>query len=240
MSHSAVNTKVAGVLRRLERERRTGIFRTTAQEVSREVLFERGGIVGARSSSLDERLGEVMMRRGRITRQEFDNASVLVRSRGARLGDVLIEMRIVKREEVDNFVRAQLTEIASMLLREPPKRLEFEPDTSFGRVLDAPVRVADAILEASRRSNGHGHDHGHVHDLDMNLRPSLTPEANEILQTLHLESREAFVLSRCDGLTRVCDIFAQIPLAEEETARILTGLEMAAIITMEANRSSGH
>lgn len=190
--------------------------------------------MGARSSLTDERLGEVMMRRGRITRQELEDASVLVRSRHVRLGDVLAELHIVERDEVDDFVRAQLTEIASMLLREPPKKLEFRTESSFAKVLDEPIHVADAILEASR------HDEAHGPELDLDLRPSLTPEANEILQTLHLASHEAFVLSRCDGLSRVSEIFAQIPLPEEQTARILTGLEMAAIIEMRPPRTNGH
>ena len=89
-----MHPQIVAALRRLQKERRTGVFRTTAAQVRREVLLEAGAIVGAQSSSLDDRLGEVMVRRGRITQQQLDDASKLVRS-GRRLGDALVELEIV-------------------------------------------------------------------------------------------------------------------------------------------------
>ena len=73
-----------------------------------------------------------MVRRGRISQQELDDASKLVRS-GRRLGDALVELEIVAREEVELFVRAQLTEIASRMLNEPPRKLEFRDEAEPGK-----------------------------------------------------------------------------------------------------------
>ncbi|HXV63056.1 MAG TPA: DUF4388 domain-containing protein [Vicinamibacteria bacterium] len=220
---------VAATLRRLEREKRSGVIRTMAAaeiDTERAVLFENGGIVGARSSSMDERLGEVMVRRGRISESQLEAASVVVISTGRRLGDVLVALKIVAPQELDAFVRAQLTEIASMLLRNPPRKLEFRTRSEFNKVLERPVRVADAILEASR----HAFDSEAL--LALNQIPRLTPESNEILDYIHLASHEAFVLSRCDGRTQVQSIMAQVPLPQEDTARILLGLELAGVIQL--------
>ncbi len=69
--------------------------------------------------------------------------------------------------------------------------------------------------------------------------PMLTPEAYAVLESLSLQSQEAFVSSRCDGQSDVRGIFAQSPLSEEDTARILLGLEHAGIIEMNLS-TRGH
>lgn len=224
-----MNAQVARALRRLQKERRTGVFRTSRGSAEREIFFDRGAIVGARSSVAEERLGEVMVRHGRIDERELSRASRLIQS-GKRLGEALVELGIVAEEEVEGFVRTQLAEITSQLMIRPPRKLQFRNAPHRGRVTDRPVLVADAILEAARQ----------VREIDPYLEkmldddqiPRLTSEADAILAELGLKSNEAFVLSRCDGLSRVRDIFAQSPLAEDDTARILLGLEQAGIIEM--------
>ena len=199
--------------------------------------LESDAIVGARSSSLDDRLGEVMVRRGRITQQQLDDASKLVRS-GRRLGDALVELEIVAREEVELFVRAQLTEITSKILNEPPRKLEFRDEAALDKLINTPVPIADAIIEAARRSSSSGNEVKRL--LDQAMVPVLTPEADAVLESLSLQSQEAFVLSRCDGQSDVRGIFAQSPLTEEDTARILLGLEHAGIIEMQNLSTAGH
>ena len=199
--------------------------------------LESDAIVDARSSSLDDRLGEVMVRRGRITQQQLDDASKLVRS-GRRLGDALVELEIVAREEVELFVRAQLTEITSKILNEPPRKLEFRDEAALDKLINTPVPIADAIIEAARRSSSSGNEVKRL--LDQAMVPVLTPEADAVLESLSLQSQEAFVLSRCDGQSDVRGIFAQSPLTEEDTARILLGLEHAGIIEMQNLSTAGH
>lgn len=232
-----MHPQIVAALRRLQRERRTGVFKTTSERVQREVRLEAGAIVGAQSSSLDERLGEVMVRRGRITQQELDDASKLVRS-GRRLGDALVELEIVARDEVELFVRAQLTEIASKILNEPPRKLEFRDQAEPGKLTDSPVPIADAIIEASRTTSASSSDLKQL--LDQTMVPVLAPEAYAVLESLSLQSQEAFVLSRCDGQSDVRGIFAQSPLSEEDTGRILLGLEHAGIIEMKNLANAGH
>jgi hypothetical protein len=235
-----MHPQIVAALRRLQRERRTGVFRTTAATVQREIRLERGAIVGALSSSVEERLGEIMVRRGRITQQQLDDASILVRS-GRRLGDALVELEIVSRDEIDTFVRTQLAEVTGKILNEPPKKIEFRDervDASSIRVTDKPVPIADAIIEAARHASRASEALKAI--LDGAMVPVITPESFAVLETLSLQSHEAFVLSRCDGQSDVHGILAQSPLSEEDTARILLGLEHAGIIEMKLSRVRGH
>ena len=235
-----MHPQIVAALRRLQRERRTGVFRTTADTVRREIRLEAGAIVGALSSSVDERLGEIMVRRGGITQQQLDDASILVRA-GRRLGDALVELEIVNRDEIDAFVRTQLAEVTAKILNEPPKKIEFRDESveaGTGKVTDTPVPIADAIIEAARQAPQTSD--AVLAILDGSMVPVVTPESFEVLQSLNLQSREVFVLSRCDGQADVHGILAQSPLSEEDTARILLGLEHAGIIEMKGARVVGH
>jgi len=114
-------------------------------------MLEQGAIIGALSTAVDERLGEIMVRRGRITQRQLDNASKLMRAGTRRLGDALVDLRIVARAEVNVFVRTQLAEIGSKFLTEPVRRLEFFHEATLDRVTENPVPIADVIIEAARR-----------------------------------------------------------------------------------------
>ncbi len=235
-----MHRQIVAALRRLQKERRTGVVRTTAETVQREIRLEAGAIVGAVSSSRDERLGEIMVRRGRITQQQFDDASTLVRS-GRRLGDALVELEIVAREEIETFVRTQLAEVTSKILNEPPKKVEFRDQSAAakaGKVTDRPVPMADAIIEAARHASRSNNALKAI--LDGDMVPVVTSESFAVLESLNLQSHEVFVLSRCDGQADVRGILAQSPLSEEDTARILLGLEHAGIIEMNSSRLTGH
>ena len=235
----SMHPKILEVFKRLERERRTGVFRTTSADVRREVFFEAGAIVGALSSSIAERLVELLVRRGRISEQELFDASKLVHAGRRRLGDALVELELVTREEVEACVRDQLAEISSKLLTEPSKKLEFKNRSTVGRFTEQPVLVADAIIEAARSAILIEEDVTAL--LPSEAVPKLTSEAIELMESLNLRSHEAFVLSRCDGESSVKHIFAQIPLSEQETARVLLGLEQAGIIEIrERGVLTGH
>lgn len=235
----SMHPKILEVFKRLERERRTGVFRTTSADVQREVFFEASAIVAALSSSIAERLGELMVRQGRISQEELLDASKLVRAGRRRLGDALVELELATREEVEACVRDQLAEISSKLLTEPSKKLEFKNRSKVGRFTERPVLVADAIIEAARSANLVEEDLTAL--LPSEAIPKLTSEAIELMESLNLRSHEAFVLSRCDGESSVKHIFAQIPLSEQETARVLLGLEQAGIIEIhERGVLTGH
>ena len=179
-------------------------------------MLEQGAIIGALSTAVDERLGEIMVRRSRITQRQLDNASKLMRAGTRRLGDALVDLRIVARAEVNVFVRTQLAEIGSKFLTEPVRRLEFFHEAPLDRVTENPVPIADVIIEAARRGHGHGMKEDIESLLDSNFRPALTRESMSAVQTLRLETQEAFVLSRCDGRSNIHDILAQSPLSPEK------------------------
>ncbi len=227
-----MNQQVAEAFKKLYFGKRTGVLTCEADAAQRAVYFQSGFVVSASSSLEQDRLGEVMIRRGRLTQQQFDDASHFIKS-GWKLGEILVELSIIDAGEIEAFVRLQLLDIACTQLIRPPKRLSFAPLSGVDAYLAAPLSVADILMEAVRRTE----------KIDRQLEALMEEERKlgfpsdplKRFQDVTLQPEEAFVLSRVDGTQTPKDIFALSPLSEEQTARTLLGLLEAQLIEPEGN-----
>ena len=94
-----MNQQVLTTLRKLARERRSGILTCEGTEVTRHLVFKDGAVTSSRSTEESERLGEVMVRQGCITEQHLKDASLFAR-KGKRLGEVLSDLGIIQPSEI--------------------------------------------------------------------------------------------------------------------------------------------
>jgi hypothetical protein len=122
----------------------------TAAGAGKSVVVQDGRMVFASSSSRDERLGELMLRRGRITlRQLADAGKAMVP--GKRLGTVLVEQGGLAPKDLMRSVVEHTQEIiyGAFLLTEGQYRLEQGGDTKEAIKLN--ISTPDLILEGIRR-----------------------------------------------------------------------------------------
>ena len=236
VAHHPVNQQVADAFKKLYFTKRTGVLTCEAGEARRAVYFSSGFVVSARSSREEDRLGEVMMRYGRITREQFEDASHFIKS-GWRLGEILAELNIIGEEEIETFVRLQLLDIACTQLITPPKRLQFSNLSAVESSIGAPVSVADILMEAARRSPSLDKEFDALRSDTRKL--GFPNDPLKRFQDVNLKPEEAFVLSRVDGTQTAKDIFTLSPLTEEMTARTLVGLLQAELIEPDGRRVEG-
>ena len=230
-----VNQQVAEAFKKLYFTKRTGVLTCEAGAVRRAVYFNSGFVVGARSSLEADRLGEVMMRYGRITRAQFEDASHFIKS-GWKLGEILAELNIIGEEEIEPFVRLQLLDIACTQLITPPKRLSFSNLTTVDSYVGAPLSVADILMEAARRAPALDKEMDSL--LSDRRKLGFPKDPLKRFQDVNLKPEEAFVLSRVDGTQTAKDIFTVSPLSEEITARTLIGLLKAELIEPVGDEAS--
>jgi hypothetical protein len=134
----------------LHEQRWTGVLALTHAGVGKSVVVQEGRMVFASSSSRDERLGELMLRRGRITlRQLADAGKAMVP--GKRLGTVLVEQGALAPKDLVKSVIEHTQEIiyGAFLWTEGHYRLEVGGDTKEAIRLN--ISTPDLILEGIRR-----------------------------------------------------------------------------------------
>ncbi len=81
------------VVRTLYVNRRSGILHLTQGKVSKRIYFRKGSMIFANSDVETDRLGEFLIRRQFISRDDFGKASQVMRETGNRFGRTLVEAR---------------------------------------------------------------------------------------------------------------------------------------------------
>ncbi len=104
-------TNLPEVLLDLYFAKRSGILRLSRNDVKKSVYFLDGTVVFAHSNQKHDRLGETLLRLGKITQEEFEFASRDVIEKGKRLGQALCELGFISGQEVDSSVHYQLQQI---------------------------------------------------------------------------------------------------------------------------------
>ena len=222
-----MNSQVAEALRKLYLGKRTGVLLGEAEEVKRSVMLRAGALVGARSSLMEDRLGEVMIRHGKISRRQFEEAAKHIKS-GLRLGQILIELGHIQARDIDEVVRIQLIDILCGFLLTAPARMVFTDMESIDETVAQPVSVADVILEATRRSAQVDARLKALLALEKPLQLAQDPALRS--QVVNLTPEEGFIVSRIDGRETPKSIVNVSPLPEAETTRMLLGLVEAGIV----------
>ena len=89
-------TPISETLRRLSEERRSGDLQVRSGKIVKTVFFDHGRIVFAASNLKKDRLGEALVALGRITDEQFSEASKLLGGeRKRRFGEALIHSGIM-------------------------------------------------------------------------------------------------------------------------------------------------
>ena len=142
---------IAETIRRLSAERRTGDLQVRAGRVVKIAFFDHGRLVFAASNLRRDRLGEAMVADGRITEEDFNRVSALMRTDRRRFGEALVQAGVMDRYDVGNSVARQVRRVALSLFelvdgaalfeeRESAIPLEYMVSLSIHRLLYDGIR----------------------------------------------------------------------------------------------------
>lgn len=143
----------ADILQLLSAGQKTGILKVQDANREKAVAFREGNIIYASSvNSSEDMLGALLLKRGRLSRDDLERAVVLHKQSGRPLGETLVDMKVFTPEDVTQCLRMQVEEIIYNLFSWPEGEFDFregaEPaDAPF--LLDLPTM--SVIMEGTRR-----------------------------------------------------------------------------------------
>ena len=109
-------TPIPETLRQLASGRRSGDLQVRSGKLVKTVFFDHGRVVFAASNLRKDRLGEALVALGRITDDDFNRASALMKSdRKRRFGEALVQAGVLDRNEVGRSVARQVNRIVLSL-----------------------------------------------------------------------------------------------------------------------------
>jgi hypothetical protein len=144
------------LLHRVHREGFTGRVRFLRGDIDKAIYFEEGIPVYATSNLPHDRMGDLLFREGKITRPQYEQTRRLAEESGRRVGAVLVDLKLLKPDELFPTVRRHLEDILYSLFSWIDGHFELESGTEPPR--DQKVRLLahpdELVLEGIRRKLG--------------------------------------------------------------------------------------
>ena len=144
MHGSISDAAVSDLIAKIFFAKRSGVLRLSQAEVKKNLYFIEGGIVFAHSNLRTERLGEILMRLGKITEDEFREVTAET-DLGKRIGQVLLEKGFISPAEIRSGVAYQVQQILYSVLNWDSGEYEFQ-DKENPVFEDIKVEVSTPII----------------------------------------------------------------------------------------------
>jgi len=222
---------VPGLLRELYVGRRTGMLSFERGSEQRGVRFRKGHIIHADTNVREDRMGEVLVRRGRLSAEDLKRALGFSVRDGKRLGAVLVETGVLTSDALEEALALHVHEILSKVFSWRDGRYRFTEEDDVGPLPDdvtLKVSTGELILQAARSVADPDVVRYCLGDIDRVLGLASDPLLR--FQRVTLTPSDGYVLSRVDGTLSARDLVAMIPLPAEEVHRSLFGLLSTAMI----------
>jgi hypothetical protein len=208
------------LLRSITKSKESAILTCKINEQVKSIYIREGQIIFANSNNTDDRLGESLLRYGKVTVRNLLDSTNLVRP-GRRLGSILCQINAITPEELVEGIRSQVRDIIMSLFEASKGNYELmlmEIDTHEMIILNMSTEdiVFDGVKSIqswSRILKGIGSFNGKLYPSD---------DANKILLNVTLSGEESHLFALCERgqftIEEICNISY---LSNFETCRIL-------------------
>jgi hypothetical protein len=225
---SIEDTSVPELLKSVLGSGETGVLTFRKADVTKSVHLHMGRVVYARSSNPDERLGEDLLLRGKISVRQYLEASRLI-APGRRLGTILVELGALEPEDLLAAIEHHVKEILLDVFTWSTGEYELvmtEPGKDDVVALNLPTE--GLILEGMRRTRSWSRIlRGIGGDIDSAPMPTGNQEA---LLRIELSEEEQELLGHVNGRATIEQICQVSYLSNLETCRVLWALIVLGVV----------
>jgi uncharacterized protein DUF4388 len=221
---------VPDILQHLRLSRSTGILTLVSGGARKALYVKDGRVVFASSNLPNDRLGEILIREGKITVEEYD-ASIKAISKGKRQGKVLVEMGALSPKDLWEGVQFQVKEIVYTVFQWDEGQFHFEESSLPEKErITVDLDIQDLILAGIRRVDASGRIQTRFPEGDLVLEPA--PGES----TSGLEPFEEHVRRMVDGERSVLEICRESEIGDSETSKVLYALLATGLMRVKGKK----
>jgi serine/threonine-protein kinase len=233
---SLAQVAVAGIIRALHAGRRSGVLHLSREDVSKRLYFRDGSIILAGSDQPEDRLGQVLVRNGLVQQADVEKALNVVDATDRTLGEALVQMGLLRREQVQVEAARRTRQIVASLLDWDSGEYVFEErDERLEGELLSEVDVPGVLLEWARGARGGAVVRQLLEDGKSVVQRPEHPSAT--LGGLSLTAAEQWALEQANGVSSAGEIAARSPMGEHEALRSLCGLLLAGLLVARSPKA---
>ena len=227
------------VFQLLDLSRKTGMLAVTSELRDNEgtVHFQNGRVVAATIKSNPHRIGDLLMRAGRVTAAQVAEASAAQLERGdsRRLGEILLDMGAITHKELERQIRIQIEAVVFELLSWREGFFRFEEGPMQGEPM-VQIGTEALLMEGARRIDEWSRISDRVPSLLAIPRLTSLQDDNHA-PMLDLLPSEWEVLTMIDGALDLRAIAARLARTEFDTAKVVYGLVSTGVVELKVPAS---
>lgn len=230
------------VFQLLDLSRKTGRLRVTSSLRDNEgtVYFRDGRVIAATIRSNPHRIGQLLLRSGKVTEAELEQARAIQQQAGEtrRLGDILVDLGALPQRELDRQVRRQIEAVVFELLSWQEGFFSFEDGEMGGDIGDPDpgISTESLLMEAARRIDEWTRIAHRIPSLS--VVPVLADADGEHAPALDLQPNEWEVLAAIDGAMDLRTIASAIGISDFDAARVVYGLLTTGVVELRREAPS--
>jgi hypothetical protein len=206
----------------------TGTVALTHMGVRKSVVSQAGRLIWASSTSRDDRLGDVLLRQGKITLHQYTEAGNSLSTGGKRLGTVLVEHGALTPKDLVSGVVEQTREIIFGCFQWTEGRYAMVPDEIPSEAITLKISTPELVLEGIRRIESWSRIERAVGGLD--ARYELTELGAESASRLALNAEKMALLNNLAVLKNVDEICSGSTLSHFEVCRTLWAFQLIGVV----------
>ena len=224
------------VFQLLDLSRKTGTLSVTSElrDNAGTVMFRRGRVASATIKSNPHRIGELLLRSGKVTEGDIARARAAQTERGdtRRIGEILLDIGAITPKELERQVRLQIEAVVFELMSWREGFFRFE-EGAVGE--DGPtmlqISTESLLMEGARRID----EWSRIADRVPSLAavPRLAPVEGDDAPQLDLLPSEWEVLTMIDGEHDLRDIAANLARSEFDVAKVVYGLVSTGVVELK-------
>ncbi len=224
------------ILQLLATGKKGGILECRTTSRQKEVAFREGNIIFASSvNSTEDLLGNMLLKRGRISKSDLERAITLHKQTGRQLGTTLIDMNLFTKEEIADCLKLQIEEIVYNLFSWSEGDFAFhEGQEPKNAPFLIELNTMNVVMEGTRRIDEWMEIQKVLPSDDVLLRLVGSPKVNRDEITISLD--EFRMLTLINGDRTLTDIMGMSPVGEFVTCRAIYKLILNKLVEVAGKR----
>ncbi len=153
LSGNLKTVSFSDILQLLATGKKIGLLEVKTSSRQKEVFFKDGNIIYASSvNSNEDLLGNMLLKRGKISKTDLDRAITLHKQTGRQLGTTLVDMNIFEKSEIAECLKLQIEETVYNLFSWPQGDFVFyENEKPKNAPFLIELNTMSVIMEGTRR-----------------------------------------------------------------------------------------
>jgi curved DNA-binding protein CbpA len=211
---------LAKILAYLNRNRKTGTLIMKTPAFTKKIYMVKGDAIFASSTYEDDRLGEMLIKAGKITLEQYDASVELLKKAGKRQGAILVELGYLTPKELFWGVKYQVREIIYSLFQLEDAEYEFiEEEVSSQEVITLKMSMGNLVYEGIKRIDNWTRIKNEMPDTDSILKLSSDPVV--LFQDIELSQQDRKMLFIIDGKKTIKELINSSWIGSFEVLKIL-------------------